>query len=234
MHLFLHGFLGQKEDWDPLFEHLPEDFQRKAIDLPVAEDLAAAVHQIVPSCPVLIGYSAGGRLALEMKSRFPENYGTVIAISSHPGLTCEKEKAERWKRDQEWISLLEKAPFSAFLEKWYAQDLFNGLDTKEILTRRMQQNPKRWAHFLTHFSVAKKNPPQIYPNTLFIYGKNDLKYAQLFHKIAFSCLVESVENAGHTVHLENPQSLAEILYEHRYEAPNIPLGRSKTVRRYPL
>jgi 2-succinyl-6-hydroxy-2,4-cyclohexadiene-1-carboxylate synthase len=99
MLLFLHGFLGQKEDWDPLRSQM--QYPSKAIDLPghgetpMANDIALAVKKQVPSASFLIGYSAGGRVALELKERFPSNYDHLILLSTHMGLANETERKHR-------------------------------------------------------------------------------------------------------------------------------------------
>ena len=97
----------------------------KAIDLPpFADDIAEAIKQEVGRADFVIGYSAGGRIALELKARFPDSFDRVIAISAHPGLINDDEKAKRRSIDEKWIELLETVPFEYFLEKWYAQPLF--------------------------------------------------------------------------------------------------------------
>jgi 2-succinyl-6-hydroxy-2,4-cyclohexadiene-1-carboxylate synthase len=214
MLLFLHGFLGQKEDWEPLIQLLPCDCC--CIDLPYEEsDIPLAIQKEFPQAKMVIGYSAGGRIALELKSRFPKSYGRIIALSAHPGLQNDEEKKARWKIDQEWISLLKTAPFEEFLEKWYDQELFRTLKKHPqfpiIFSRRAAQNPSHLAHFLERYSIAKKNAPEIDPRTIFISGKEDLKYVALYHRILPKLNFFTVENAGHAVHLENPVGCAEII-----------------------
>lgn len=216
MLLFLHGFLGQKEDWDPLLSYLSSSSEIKAIDLPYrATDIALAVKEIAPKAKIVVGYSAGGRIALELKARFPNDYGKIIALSAHPGLKTEQEKIARLKIDEQWIEMLKKGPFAEFLEKWYGQDLFQSLKNSphydEILKRRKMQNPEDLAHFLTHFSIAKKQAPQISPETIFIHGKLDLKYGKLYRTLVPIEKIFTIENAGHAAHIENPQGSASVI-----------------------
>jgi len=211
MLLFLHGFLGCKEDWNPVLEFLGKGV---AIDLPLYEtDMAEAILKQVGPIETVIGYSAGGRIALEMKSLFPETIGKVIAISAHPGLTDEGERLKRLKRDQVWIDSLKNESFSTFLEKWYAQPLFKTLRSSQafesMLERRKLGDPAGWAHFLQHHSLGKKPTPRYFSNTICIYGSEDLKYAALYRKLR--CF--QVKNCGHTVHLEQPKACANILEE---------------------
>lgn len=215
MLLFLHGFLGQKEDWDPLLEHLPSS-ETHCINLPYeAKDIALAIKEQAPAAKIIIGYSAGGRIALELKERFPKDYGKVVAISSHPGLKTEAEKKERLKSDKQWIKLLKQGSFDAFLEKWYNQKLFESLKNSPqfplIIERRKTQNPIHLAHFLQSYSIAKKTAPRITPETIFIHGKEDLKYASLYRTLEPIVDIFSIENAGHATHIENPKACANII-----------------------
>ncbi len=170
MLLFLHGFLGCKEDWNPVLKHLRGGV---AIDLPLFEtDIAEAIFKKVRKAQVVVGYSAGGRIALEMKARFPDHFGKVIAISAHPGLTDETQKEERRKRDQAWIDCLEKEPFSTFLEKWYDQPLFANLKSSAnfstMLERRKQGDPKAWGHFLRHHGLGQKTILRHFSSTIYV------------------------------------------------------------------
>lgn len=211
MLLFLHGFLGQKEDWDPVLSILGRGF---AIDLPkFQEDIALAISQQVESVDYLIGYSAGGRIALELHSRFPKQFPKVVALSAHPGLFDPEERALRKKADQQWIDLLENAPFEQFLKMWYDQPLFAPLKKSphfhEMLARRKTQNPKAWAHFLRYHGLGEKLPQETSEGTIFVYGSEDLKYAQLYRRLN----AHSIKNCGHCPHLEDPHSCAKLIEE---------------------
>lgn len=216
MHLFLHGFLGQKEDWDPVLAHLPSSLSTKAINLPghggqpVAEDVALAVKEQVGQADTLIGYSAGGRVALELKSRFPDDYGQVIAISAHPGIVDIQERAKRFEEDRKWIELLKEGSFEEFLQKWYAQALFAPL-SPSTFARRTKQKPEHLAHFLEHYSTGKKIPPELFPGTFFICGKEDLKYVQLYRTLPQSMRIILLENGYHALHLDQPERIANII-----------------------
>ncbi|NGX39758.1 MAG: 2-succinyl-6-hydroxy-2,4-cyclohexadiene-1-carboxylate synthase [Chlamydiae bacterium] len=218
MWLFLHGFLGQKEDWDPLLSHLPSSIKAKAIDLPghgelpMVEDLAEEVATKQKNASVIVGYSAGGRLALEMKARFPKRFGKVMALSTHPGLHSIEEREKRWKKDLEWATLLENIPFDEWLRLWYNQPLFASLKKDPhfpaMLERRKKQNPEALVQFLLAFSLSKKSPPELFPDTVFISGALDLHYAKLYRKLTSS---KEIPDAGHALHIEKPKECAELL-----------------------
>lgn len=213
MLVFLHGFLGDPADWDEVLFYLPK-IDVQAIRLPyLADDIPLSVHQQVKEAKMLIGYSAGGRIAIEMKSRFPSCYEKLMIISSHFGLDVEREK--RISQDQEWIEMLREHPLDLFLENWYAQPLFQSLKEHpsfpKVLKRRKEQNPKELIAFLEKYSLGKTKKFPLPDDAICVYGKEDLKYAQLYRTID---AVYAIENAGHAVHIEQPQKLAKIIYEH--------------------
>lgn len=219
--LFLHGFLGQKEDWNPLFSHM----NRKgyAIDLPghgnapMSDDIAQAIQDQIPAADVLIGYSAGGRVALELKERFPQNYSRLILISTYFEMMNEEERNKRWIQDRQWIEFLNTSSLEAFLNKWYDQELFQPLKKNpifpELFLRRKDQNPKFLAQFLSQYSVAKQKTKTLPSDAILIYGEEDLKYRSAYRKLAHLHSVYEIKNAGHAVHLENPKALAAIIEE---------------------
>ena len=75
--VFLHGFLGNHNDWKPIADKLP--FHAIALDLPghgnspFTEDFCAALLQTLADLPPfhLIGYSMGGRLAAQFAAKHP-------------------------------------------------------------------------------------------------------------------------------------------------------------------
>lgn len=232
MLLFLHGFLGQKEDWAPLLAHLSPSIPTRSIDLPghgkapLSNNILETVKEQAGNATILVGYSAGGRIALHLKERYPATFEKIILLSAHPGLHSEEEKHLRWQVDQEWIQMLREKPFPLFLEKWYAQDLFLSLKKTpyfpEILARRKNQDPEKLALFLEQCSAGKTKAARIFPHTTFIYGEEDLKYAPLYRTLSPFSKVWKIANAGHAVHLEQPQKCAQIIEGVFYEHSGIP------------
>ena len=161
----LHGFLGCKEDWEEVISFLPE-LECVALEYPF--------H--VPEGAIVVGYSMGGRIALNLPASFR------ILFSTHPGLLTEEEKRARWKRDLEWIERLKALSLENFLEEWYAQPLFAPLRAHpsflKVRERRLRQNSHILIEQLTRHSLAH----QVYgvpSNTLFVYGEKDIRYKQL-------------------------------------------------------
>lgn len=226
MSLFLHGFLGTKADFDPLFKFLPDSLKPVAIDLPghgetpFNDDVVSFVKNACDRLKIrhLIGYSLGGRLALALKAHFPSAFDKTIILSGHPGLSDEKERVERWKKDLYWIEKLKELPFQEFLHLWYQQPIFASLqkDQKQleaIIERRLKQNREGLIALLHNFSLAKTPLYPLHPQTLFVCGEEDLKFRALYHTLPPFVKTKVLANAGHILPLENPKGCADAIVD---------------------
>ncbi|MEQ1840332.1 MAG: alpha/beta fold hydrolase, partial [Verrucomicrobiales bacterium] len=124
----LHGNLGSAED----FVFLQPDVA-VAVDLcplsPLSlKQVAAELKRRAELCQCrhLLGYSMGGRIALQALADEPDFWTGAVIISAHPGLKTEQERAQRRKSDLAWAHLARTAPWSDFLAKWNAQSVLDG------------------------------------------------------------------------------------------------------------
>lgn len=182
----LHGFLGLPRDWDFLRE---------------------AGFDIVTKLPsrgdVLLGYSRGGRLALQALLNGAK-YRAAVLISTRvsPAEQSREAWAQRFERD-DWDTLL---------RDWNAQPLFGG----HVLPRREEDfNRAELARQL------RENVPPALPRlheltlpTLWIAGARDAKYvaeAELAGTRAPNATVEIVDGAAHRVPWEKPHAVIAAL-----------------------
>lgn len=82
---------------DALLERLPQTsvtcHPLPAIQMSTIEpDMAALAEQLAPG--VLIGWSLGGTLAVQLQRRFPERYPTVVTVCSNPCFVSRKDWSE--------------------------------------------------------------------------------------------------------------------------------------------
>lgn len=199
--IFLHGFLGTKEDWNPVLSYL-HDEQCIAIDLPGHGQTPFTEHffDLIPDFPKihLVGYSMGGRLAMQYAEANLEKIATLTLLSAHTGLI---QKEERLQQDLLWAQKITHS-FDDFLTEWYDQPIFAGFTPD--LTMRKKQNPESLAKALVHFSLGKQ--PVLTPkNACFVVGEKDQKYRKLYPDAIV------VPNAGHMVHYEQPAIVAQII-----------------------
>jgi len=212
--IFLHGLFGCSGDWEPILDSLSPHYYCTALDLPghgktpYREEILNSFREHLqksPVKPILIGYSMGGRIALQLR----EEAQGVIAISSHLGLKKTQEKQSQLEKEEEWKTKLLTLPPSVFFKQWYEQPLFASLSEspsllKALIEKRKCQDPVILAQVLSQLSVTRQEHITSFPNpTLLIHGKKDSKYQQLYHNIPIP--VCSIENAGHACLIENPQ-----------------------------
>lgn len=212
MLIFLHGFLGGPEDWLPVIAHLPCELRCESVDLNAMDPREVAksfLHAKKATPFYLVGYSMGGRLAWQLAPFFYPALRGLILLGAHPGLTSKEEKMARWEHDKQWIAILENKDMSAFLMKWYEQPLFATMRNKEeVIASRLKRNPTHLAAMMRTMSLALQPRLEIFSPTLFLYGKEDLKYADIYSELA---CVETIAEAGHAAHLENPRAVADAI-----------------------
>ncbi|WP_016950428.1 2-succinyl-6-hydroxy-2,4-cyclohexadiene-1-carboxylate synthase [Anabaena sp. PCC 7108] len=165
--LFLHGFMGNINEFDEAIKLLGEDFSYLNLDLPghsktqilggdeyykmqqVAQGIINLLDKLKISQCFLIGYSMGGRLALYLTLHFPERFLKVVLESASPGLPTDLERLTRIKKDYQIASklnrIIDKTDFQNFLNNWYNQPIFGNIKNHpqypQMLESRLENNP---------------------------------------------------------------------------------------------
>lgn len=231
--LFLHGFMGNSQDFNPIIALLSQQVCCLTVDLPghgktrvigseeaytmsnTAQALIELLNDLTIDKCFLVGYSMGGRLALYMMLEFPTRFERVILESASPGLKTEPERSHRIQADEQRVQELETSRFESFLTNWYHQPLFKSLqnhpDLKALIERRLQNNPRELAKSLRHLGTGKQ--PSLWEKLkqnkiplLLLVGEYDQKFRTINTEMANLCQVAQLEiipKSGHTIHLEN-------------------------------
>lgn len=222
--VFLHGFLGHPQEFKFLMDSFEKEFECIAIDLTQgnsfslnaqAEYVKSKLDQLGIGKAHFWGYSMGGRVLLEFYKRFPEACLSLTLESVSLGISNVDEKNERVKKDSEWAELINSDP-TLFLEKWYAQSLFDNFRKHEdfpLYTSLRRKNlSSLHAQIIVeaspgansdHFSLISN----ITIPVLALVGQFDDKYLQNWGKLIDkhpSLAIEIIKNSGHVIHLENP------------------------------
>ncbi len=210
--IFLHGFLGAKEDWTDMFAYLEKHFYCIALDLPghgsapYCDDVLSTLKTILQTYspkPIIVGYSMGGRIAMQLQ----EYASSLVILSAHPGLATKAEREARRKIDETWSEKLLQLPLEEFLAEWYAQPIFQHFS---LIDRRLSQDPQALSKIILQLSLANQEIFPISCPVLFLYGEEDLKYRELYCRIPNAC---GIPGCGHVVHLEKPKDCAEIILD---------------------
>ncbi|MBD2493758.1 2-succinyl-6-hydroxy-2,4-cyclohexadiene-1-carboxylate synthase [Nostoc sp. FACHB-280] len=172
--IFLHGFIGQLDEFDEVIKLLGTEFSYLTVDLPghgktqvFGEDKYYNIEQTsqalinlldelhLRKC-FLVGYSMGGRLALYLTLHSPERFEKVILESASPGLATEQERLGRIKKDEQIARKLSRClsidEFRGFLLNWYNQPIFGSIKNHpafdRMLASRLQNQPLELAKSL--------------------------------------------------------------------------------------
>jgi len=240
--LFLHGFMGSSADWQNVIGAIRDRALCIAPDLPghgtslgltpdtsyTVEGAARAVvntlDELEVGCPVIVGYSMGGRLALYLSLRYPERCAGLFLESASPGLESEEERTARRAADEEKAKRLESGDFEKFLGDWYRQPLFAPLEEDEGLLRRTiesrrRNDPLELARSLRGMGTGSQ--PSLWGEleslavpALAVAGGLDGKYAGISSRMArISPRIEPVviPGVGHNVRAEAPAEYAALL-----------------------
>ncbi len=244
--LFLHGFSGCSNDWSKIFSLLGSEFQLIAIDLPGfgksgkprtdkfyrTEFLIRLIDEILYDLQltgvILVGYSMGGRLALNFGLRHPQKVKALILESSSPGIKNKAEQQSRIESDAELISFININSLHDFFTFWQNLSLFatqKNLPKKKqqvILTDKIKSNSKiGLIKSLENFGQGKMESlwddlSKLKIPTLLLSGAFDTKYASIqrqMGKLLPNSSHKIIESAGHNLHLEKPEDFVNLLRE---------------------
>ncbi|HVG23956.1 MAG TPA: alpha/beta fold hydrolase [Thermoanaerobaculia bacterium] len=153
---------------------------------------------------VLVGYSMGGRLALDLLQR--RRFDKAVIISA--GLNA-PDPARR-ARDEEWARRFQTEEWRSLMRAWNAQEVFGG----HVLERREEDYDRaELARQLREYSPAVLPPPRlesIETPLLWIAGERDAKYVAIATEAVRRLPRAELwicPNAGHRLPWEQPALL---------------------------
>lgn len=242
--LLLHGFTGSAAEWAQLTPQLtplrqvlavdlighgrslaPADLARYTLERCTADVLELLDHLGLAQID-LLGYSMGGRVALQFAATHPARVRRMVLISGSPGLADPAERAARVASDEALADQLEAQGLDWFVDYWATLPLFASqattLSAEEraaLRERRRQGSALGYAHSLRGMGAGRMTSrwadlPKLGMPTLVISGEYDAKYVALGSQTA-ALLPNArhviVAGAGHAVHLEQPQACADLV-----------------------
>ncbi len=144
--VLLHGFTGTHRTWDLLVERLSKTHFVILPDLPghgksgvsrpsemcvgltsdaIAEVVRLANHGGHGRKAALIGYSLGGRIALDMACKHQELLSCLVLEGTSPGVASPSERAERKASDEALADEIERRGIEWFVDYWQETPTFS-------------------------------------------------------------------------------------------------------------
>ena len=243
--VLLHGFTGTHRTWDMVTERLAENHLLVLPDLPghgrsgvstsraemgiaptskaVAEVIRLATGGIAKV--TLIGYSLGGRVALDLACKHQELLNGLILEGASPGIERGDERGKRRARDEALADEIQRHGIEWFVDYWQGTPLF--ATQKELPQQifqairrdRLSNTVRGLAMSLSAAGTGAMVPlwetmKSLRIPVLIIVGKRDRRYSEIGEAMRSNVrgsLVAEVEGAGHCVHLEKPEEFVVLV-----------------------
>ncbi len=227
---FVHGFLGSPADWSDVLAHLAPNIACDCVSL---EELgcasiaaaARALEQRLHARPadLVVGYSMGGRIALELAAMSDAPSTHAMLLSTSVGLRDESERLQRRHEDDERSRAIHRDGLDAFVDAWYRLPLFASLrrhpSFESMRARRCVGNAAFWADCVRDCSPGLARAhwevlPHIAHRLALVAGAQDERYALMnaaAQRIAPSIVVHTIEDAGHALPIEAGARVAQLI-----------------------
>jgi 2-succinyl-6-hydroxy-2,4-cyclohexadiene-1-carboxylate synthase len=239
--LALHGFTGAGSDFAPLARRLPNAVWAPDLlghggsrvpDHAQAwgfEAQAALLAQLPRTLdldrPVLLGYSFGGRLALQLLVEQPRAFRAAVLVGATAGIEDPRARAERAAADRALADRIETIGAPEFLQEWRrvpliaTQERIAAADRVVMDEARVEHTAAGLAGALRGAGTGAMEPlwgrlGQVDLPVLLLTGAEDSKFAALAERLAQALPQAThrvVPGAGHCAHLEAPEAAVEAI-----------------------
>ena len=153
--VFLHGFSGDRNEWREVGDAF-RAWPRLYLDLPghggsaniAVQDFAGVnilLQATLNSYNILkywlIGYSLGGRVAMNFACQPRAGLRGLIVEGGHPGLQDAEARRARRSNDSAWADRFRHEPLAQVFAEWYQQPVFASLNAGQ---RAAGTTVRRW------------------------------------------------------------------------------------------
>jgi 2-succinyl-6-hydroxy-2,4-cyclohexadiene-1-carboxylate synthase len=207
---FVPGFMQPAEAWTPVAERVAER------GWPVT--YGSGVGDVV------VGYSHGGRLAIQEAAREPRRFAGLVLVGATPGIEDDAERAARRSQDEELAAWIESHTIEEVVARWESQPIFATQSPAVVAAQRpgrLSHDPRQLAEQLRTTGQGVLEPvwhalPTLAIPVLAIAGELDVKYAEIARRMGGvlpNGTARIVPGAGHAPQVERPAAVAELLLE---------------------
>jgi 2-succinyl-6-hydroxy-2,4-cyclohexadiene-1-carboxylate synthase len=230
--VLLHGFTQTSRSWDRYIDLLQPEQSIIRFDAPghanstsVSADLPTTATMVAEQGAKAdyIGYSMGARLALHIASLHPESVRRLVLISGSPGLRSPSERSARVQSDEKLALEILEIGVEKFVAKWLSAPMFAGLiSTSADIQDRLRNTAEGLASSLRTSGTGSQQSlwdrlSELSMPVLLIVGENDQKFRQINSEmknlISSQTELVTIQNAGHAVHLEQPDIFQSVVRE---------------------
>lgn len=240
--MLLHGYTGTGRGMGALSRALECGHETILPDLPghgrstaaaghdfdqCLDDLVATLRAAGHRRAHWLGYSMGARLALGCAVRHPDCVQSLVLIGGRAGIEDPGERAARRAADEALAGRIESIGVEAFLDEWLAQPMFATLARRGpafMATERrarLAHDARGLAASLRALGPGAQPPlfaelPKLQAPVLLVAGALDERFVAIARDLARRlpraelCVIE---DAGHAVHLEQPESVRRVVRE---------------------
>lgn len=244
--VLLHGFTGSRTSWYDVVRALEGQFTTLSVDLighgwsgsPTAleryemsravDDLVALMRTSGFDRAVWVGYSLGGRTALQLAVQHPEAVSALVLEGASPGLPTEQERADRIAADEVLARKLETEGVEAFIDYWQSIPLWDSQKTTLTEPQRVALRQQRLAQRATGLANSLRGMGtgsqmwvgdrlgELNVPVLLTAGRLDTKFSAIAAEMGQAipgARVEIIDDAGHCAHLEQPAAFNAVLLD---------------------
>jgi 2-succinyl-6-hydroxy-2,4-cyclohexadiene-1-carboxylate synthase len=239
--LLMHGFTLTHSTWDHVSSRLLARNRRVILpDLPghgasaglgamSIEATSDSLSRLLEECGVrqvsVVGYSLGGRMALDFACRYPDKVSCLVLEGASPGIEDPEGRERRRLEDASLAREIERRGIYWFVDYWEGLPLFATQRTlppeaiAAIRRDRLSNTAAGLASSLRAAGAGSMTPLWDEMNdlpfpVLIVAGRLDRKYLEtgvaMKERIRRATLLD-VEGAGHCVHVERPEEFSGLL-----------------------
>lgn len=241
--LLLHGFTGSAATWADLAARLAPHRRLVAIDLighgqsaapddparygmgRCVADLLALLDTLEIARADVLGYSMGGRVALQLAAAAPGRVSALVVESGSPGLADPVERQARAASDDALADSIERDGLATFVDYWEQIPLFASQlalpaeQRQRQRAQRMRSSPRGLANSLRGMGTGRQSSlwdrlPELSMPALLVAGELDQKYCTIARRMAGTmpdARLAIVPGAGHAVHFERLAEFAALV-----------------------
>ena len=238
--LLSHGFTGSHKSFEKVSSFLSSRFKVITVDMIghgqsmnyegknyTFDRSINDLNKILDSLSIkkinLIGYSLGGRLAMQFALRNTDKLSSLIICSASYGIEKKEDRKNRLLSDKKIVSMLQNKPIETFVKYWKNLDIWDSEKNLSVEKRnkinqiRLSQNKIGLALNLIYQGQGTQEfignkLKKIKIKSLIMYGSNDTKYKEISNEISKeieNSKLLMVPNSGHNIILENPIFVAQ-------------------------